>query len=200
MIETKDGVFTIDTEKELVKQEEIYDLLPVYTNKVLYNIEPLFKTISEPFNFDAPQYDPRKLAGQLQRTMKEYKGIGLAAIQCNIPLRVFALACDIVCFNPVIVSTSETKKEQKEGCLSFPGLFFPVLRPEDVVLKWYDHEGKESQAYFEGLTARVILHEYDHLEGIVYTSLVGSLTLDLAQRRRKKMFKRAKRQQFNITT
>ncbi len=153
---------------------------------------PGLKAVSADFNFENPQMNPEELAQRLMLTMKMYGGIGLAAIQCGLLLRVFALGCDIVCFNPKIISVSEDTNREKEGCLSFPGLFLPVTRANSVTLLWYDEKAQLHQKEFTGLTARTILHEYDHLDGKVFIDYVGKgLNYQIAKKKQKKLFKKA---------
>ena len=83
-------------------------------------------------------------------------------------------------FNPEIVQTAgETVFE--EGCLSFPGLFLPIKRPEMVTLKYQDMNGKFEERDFSGLSARIILHECDHMEGEVFTKKLPKLLVDRAK-------------------
>jgi peptide deformylase len=107
--------------------------------------------------------------------MYQSKGIGLAANQVDLPLRLFVanLQCDpeegeeLVFVNPV-VSQPKGNEEQEEGCLSFPDLRVPVRRPESVRLNAYDLEGQEFEGPIDGLLARVVQHELDHLDGVLF--------------------------------
>jgi len=185
-MEDKKEFLSIDTTAGIAPKK--YELLPIYNDK-----NPNLRIKSVPFNFEKPQLDAQELAIRLDMTMRAYGGVGLAAIQCNIPLRVFALACDIVAFNPTILGLTEETKREKEGCLSFPGIFLPITRPIGVQLEWYDEKGVKHTQEFTGLTARTILHEYDHLEGILFTGYVGNLTIQMARKKRDKMIKRHER-------
>ena len=81
----------------------------------------------------------------------------------------------------------------KEGCLTFPWLFLSIKRPSWVKVK-YENDDKESvEEYLHGMSARVFQHEYDHMEGIVFTSLVSKMKLELAEKKRKKDIKNANR-------
>ena len=99
-------------------------------------------------------------------------GIGLAAPQVGVSLRLFIT--DVVgdkkrvFINPKITSTSAMTCSMEEGCLSFPGLYFPVERPEGVMIEYYDEENKKQGMWASGMLARVIQHEYDHLDGILF--------------------------------
>ena len=131
----------------------------------------------------------------METTMRHYGGVGLAANQVGLKLRVFVMAGSesYTCFNPSILQCSDTTKRDKEGCLTFPGLFLPVTRPDWIDARWFDISGKEQNMRFSGLTARVFCHELDHLNGIVYTSYVGNLTLQMAKKKREKLFKKIER-------
>ena len=99
-------------------------------------------------------------------------GLGLAAPQVGVSLRLFVT--DIpddkkrVFINPKITSTSAMTCSMEEGCLSFPGIYFPVVRPEGVMLEYYDENNKKQGMWTSGMLARVIQHEYDHLDGILF--------------------------------
>jgi len=93
--------------------------------------DPILKKRAISFDFDNPQEDPEKLTDELMDAMQKYEGIGLSACQIGVDLKVFVMRYNgggIVCFNPRIVQYSPETTYIKEGCLSFPGLFFPVER------------------------------------------------------------------------
>jgi len=132
------------------------------------------------------------LAQSMLKFMFENDGIGLAAPQLGINKRLFVMgnqAQSYICVNPEITSTLGEIKDL-EGCLSFPGLWLHVTRPESVDVKYQDILGRWHEKTFRGLQARIFLHEYDHLEGICFVDKVGKLSLELAQKRRKKNLKR----------
>ena len=153
------------------------------------------KEKSNEFDFSNPQLDSMELAMSLLKTMEQYQGLGLAAPQCGIQLRVFALRDGTVMFNPKILETSNEEDyiRMKEGCLSFPGLLIPVTRPNKVLVRWQNVDGIVHEAQFSGLSARVILHEYDHLEGILFTEKVGNITLQMAKKKLQKLKKKIER-------
>ena len=119
--------------------------------------------------------DRKKLSKTLVENMKHHEGLGLSANQIGIQERAFAMIRNIeyneiiVCFNPKIVKTSTKKSVMEEGCLSFPELFLDVVRPSETVVKYEDEDKKIHKLNLVGLSARVFLHEYDHMEGIVFT-------------------------------
>jgi peptide deformylase len=116
--------------------------------------------------------DPRLagLVSDMAKTMEAEKGIGLAAPQVGSDLRICAVKVDnslFVLINPKIRSFSRKKEIFEEGCLSFPGKFFPVERPVKVKIKARDVAGKKLKIKADGLLARVLQHEIDHLDGIL---------------------------------
>jgi peptide deformylase len=140
----------------------------------------------EEFDFSNPPFDPKEFADSLYETMVKNDGLGLSANQVGYSYRVFAMRSDpaIVLFNPRIVDTSEKLISMKEGCLSFPLLFLNVKRPDYVRVRFQEHTGETRTETFIGMTARVVLHEYDHLEGQVFTSKVSSFESQRALRKR----------------
>ncbi len=124
----------------------------------------------------------RDLIRDLTETMYEADGIGLAAPQVGVPLRVFAY--DIrdpedpdasgVLVNPRVVS-SEGSARDTEGCLSIPGLQEVVERPARVVVEGLDEEGREVSIEADGLLSRCLQHEIDHLDGILFLDRVSPL-------------------------
>ena len=107
--------------------------------------------------------------------MYQAQGIGLAANQVDLPLRLFVInlsaeheaATEQVFINPVI-SHPQDHTEQEEGCLSLPGLYGPVRRPRKVRVEAYGLAGEHIAADLDGLPARVVQHELDHLDGILF--------------------------------
>jgi peptide deformylase len=122
--------------------------------------------------------------------MIQNQGIGLAAPQVNLDLNMFVIGQKTfgywVCINPEILSISDRTETIMEGCLSFPGLFLKIPRPYNVKGKFFDLNGKEHIVEFEGIWARAFLHEYEHLHGVVFTSKVSKLKLDMARRKIKR--------------
>jgi peptide deformylase len=120
------------------------------------------------------------LAANMFDTMRAADGVGLAANQVGVLKRLFTWEVteetpegDLVprgsaVVNPELVSSSEEIQHGDEGCLSFPGLFYPVDRPLQVVVGYHDLGGEHHEAELEGFLARVWLHEMDHLNGILF--------------------------------
>lgn len=119
----------------------------------------------------------RRMIAEMFDLMYEAKGIGLAANQVDLPLRFFVINPqgdpsekdeEQVFINPVI-SSRKGLSESEEGCLSLPGLYGQVKRPEKVTVNAYDLSGKEFCGEVDGMLARVIQHETDHLDGVMFT-------------------------------
>lgn len=125
----------------------------------------------------------RALYRDLSDTMYAYDGVGIAAIQIGVSLRMFLIdagvagrAGDPVAFiNPEILTTSGEKEKADEGCLSFPGIFVPVERPKIARVRATGIDGQVFEAEGSGLFARAMLHEHDHLTGKLLVDFVGPL-------------------------
>ncbi len=114
----------------------------------------------------------RSLFAEMFDTMDEAEGVGLAAPQVGIAKRFFVLMADDevrrVFINPQIIFTSNELCDYEEGCLSMPGFNEKIQRPEKVVCSALNEFGKPFTVEADGLLARIIQHENDHLDGIVY--------------------------------
>lgn len=134
----------------------------------------------------------RRLADDLLETMYDADGVGLAAPQVGVPLRMFAYDVrdsDLpsgVLIDPEVVEREGAEKGE-EGCLSIPGLSAVVERAERVVVTGRDPEGEEVRLEAEGLLARCLLHEHDHLEGVLFLDRVSPLKRKLLLDRWSKM-------------
>ena len=115
----------------------------------------------------------KTLIGDMFETMVEANGVGLAAPQVGKKLRLFVAAADDdvkrVFINPQIVSTSEEVGDYEEGCLSIPGVYESIRRPVRVTVQALDENGKPFTLEADGLLARIIQHETDHLDGILFS-------------------------------
>ncbi|RKY23666.1 MAG: peptide deformylase [Planctomycetota bacterium] len=121
------------------------------------------------------------------------KGIGLAGNQAGLDMRLFVANLsedpkgEIVMINPEIVARGEGRQTGDEGCLSFPHIYGKVTRHSGVEVEYYDLDGKLCRMEAEGLLARVIQHEIDHLDGIVFISKMSPGDRTINARRIKKM-------------
>lgn len=158
----------------------IYDLVPAD--------HPLLRTKLERFNFSEPPINPHELANNLIETMVHYKGIGLSANQCGLPYRVFVLWSNPtkVMFNPVIADVSTEQIMLEEGCLTYPNLFIKIKRPKLVRVRYMDSFGDAHTDKFVGMSARCVLHEVDHLDGVNFTFKANKFHYDQAMRQKNK--------------
>ena len=119
--------------------------------------------------------DRHELSKILIENMLHYDGIGLSANQIGIWERVFCMMIDfetqetITCFNPRIIKSYSKEVVLEEGCLSYPDVFLNAKRPDRIVVKYEDANGKLHKEKLTGFTSRVFQHEYDHMEGIDFT-------------------------------
>ena len=120
--------------------------------------------------FDA---DLRDTVQAMFTRMYASKGVGLAAPQVGLPLRVVVLNAtgepgdEITLVNPTILEKTGPETLFEEGCLSFPGIYAEVKRPDRCTVRAWSAGGEEFERSFGGFTSRVIQHEYDHLEGVL---------------------------------
>lgn len=114
----------------------------------------------------------RNIAANMIRTMIENNGIGLAANQVGILKQIIVVLVNNepkVMINPEILDFSKEYCVMNEGCLSFPQQFYDIQRPEKVKVKYRQLSGHLKVEWYEGIEARCILHEIDHIKGIVFT-------------------------------
>ena len=122
----------------------------------------------------------RKLAKDMLVTMYSAKGIGLAAPQVGVQKRILVIDLNFedpdvppnVFINPEIISSSPSLDTYEEGCLSIPGVYLNVLRPSSIKLSYRDEMGRPKKMNAEGLMARCIQHEIDHLNGVLFVDKV----------------------------
>ncbi len=118
----------------------------------------------------------QKLILDMIKTMEENKGIGLSAPQVGLDLRICVIKVDNetrVFINPQIKSYSKRREIFEEGCLSFPGKYLPIERPTKIKVKAKDANGKKFKLKVDGLLSRVIQHEVDHLDGVLFIDRVA---------------------------
>jgi peptide deformylase len=130
--------------------------------------DPVLRTPADPVtDFDA---ELRKLVADLTDTMKEAQGVGLAAPQIGVGLRVFTYYVDDQLghlINPDLDLSDDTETDD-EGCLSFPGLAYPTKRSYGVVAKGFSVHGEPVTLEGSGMLARCVQHETDHLDGVLF--------------------------------
>ena len=148
-----------------------------------------------PFDFDNPQEDSKKLKEELFEAMVKYDGLGLSACQIGVDLKVFVMRFNgdaIVCFNPRITHYSEETSYMSEGCLTFPGLYFPVTRSYGINCTYATEEGEMVSASFVEISAKVFQHEYDHMLGKLYLEYASNYMIKNARRKQKQWERKRK--------
>ncbi len=141
----------------------------------------------------------KKLVADMFETMYEARGVGLAAPQIGHSKRLFVMDCSaggdpearVALINPVVLNV-EGDQTGDEGCLSFPGIYFPVKRSLRAVVRAQDVNGEEFE--FDGLDleARCMLHETDHCDGVVFIDRTTTLKRELVRRKIKRLQKQGR--------
>ena len=161
---------------------------------LLENTNPI---LTIPLSDCSEDLDRQEIKDNLIDTMKNFNGVGLSASQCGIMERVFVMYSDVMkgeiiaCFNPVIVTESDEEIMMDEGCLTYPGLWIKVKRPDGIEVTYEDENGEKQEKAMFGLTCRVFQHEYDHMQGLDFTKKVSKLRLNMAKKRQKKQIKKS---------
>jgi len=143
--------------------------------------------------------DVDRLLGDMIETMYAAPGVGLAAPQVGVPLRIFVVDVSvgrdpnglIVMINPEFVVRDGMQLEE-EGCLSVPGFNATVVRPSHVVVKGLDRDGEPHQREGTGLLARAFQHEMDHLDGMLFVEHLRGVKRDMIVRKIKKLTRAGK--------
>lgn len=161
-------------------------------NLLYYPNEFLEKQV-DPVDLQSPGFDPTELKKEMVDLMLANNGIGLAANQIGLNAQVFVLGDSIenssIMINPTILQYTEETTDGYEGCLSFPNIYVKVKRPKEILAKFWNENLEEVVTKIGGPTAKVYLHELDHLLGITIKDRVSKLKWDMAK---KKSFKLSK--------
>lgn len=155
--------------------------LPVY----LYG-HPVLREVGQDINPDYPAL--KELIADMWETMYYTEGIGLAAPQVGKAIRLFVIDADVMkddfpeckdfkrCFiNARIVEYSDNEVVETEGCLSIPAIHEKVERPESITIEYLDENFEPHRETFSGFAARVVQHEYDHIEGVLFIDKIPTL-------------------------
>ena len=175
----------------------IYTLLPPNDPRVLSSIAEFD---IERFK-DEEKIEVKEFVDNMFETMKKYGGIGLSANQVGKPHRMFIMGDHPnikegkkwVCINPKITNVTKDLIRYKEGCLTFPFLFLDIERPQDISVEYLDENLEKKEEHMTGIVARCFQHEFDHMQGIVFTEHVSKLKLDMALKKRDKQIKKVQR-------
>lgn len=168
--------------------------LPIY----IYG-HPVLRAKTEEITSDYPEL--KLLVENMFETMYASDGCGLAAPQVGKSLRLFVVdATDIlkeegveepefkrVFINPIILESTEEQVDMHEGCLSIPGISEKVSRPKTIKIRYQDENLQEHTEVLTGFAARVFQHEYDHIEGVLFTDLISPIRKQLIKSKLKKI-------------
>jgi peptide deformylase len=140
----------------------------------------------------------RRLADDMLDTMYDAPGVGLAAIQIGVPIRMVTMDVSksedehqpMVLINPEIVWVSEEKRVYEEGCLSIPEYYEEVERPDRVRFRYMNLQGEMIEQDADGLLATCVQHEIDHLDGVLFIDHLSKLKRDRVMTKFKKAAKR----------
>lgn len=171
-------------------------ILPIYT----YG-QPVLRKETEEIDADYPNL--KQIIQDMWDTLGRSRGVGLAAPQVGLPIRMAIIDLDCISdeepqyagykrtfINPYIEEVDDTVMEtQEEGCLSLPGLSEKVTRPTRIRVSYLDENFEEHEEWVDGFLARVMQHEFDHLDGVVYTDHLKGLRRQLMQPKLKQLVK-----------
>lgn len=162
--------------------------------------DPILRTVLTPADLNNFA-DNSSLASAMLEILNKVRGFGLAANQVGVNRRMFVINVepeyqaqfDSVYLNPKFEARSENETKLDEGCISFPYLFANISRADWVILSWFTLNGERKQHTFHGITARVMQHEMDHLEGKTILDHLTPFEKRRAQEKRAKDMKKAQR-------
>ena len=152
--------------------------------KILIEPDPILRKKCQPI--EKVSQEERKLMDDMLETMYKAPGIGLAAIQIGILKRLIVIDISkdekknpLFLVNPKITFRSKKTSVYEEGCLSLPGHFAEIERPEECHVDYIDYDGKERELKANGLLATCIQHEVDHLNGVLFIDYLSKLKKDM---------------------
>ena len=164
-------------------------ILPIY----LYG-QPVLRRPTE--DIEEGELDVKQLVADMYETLQAAEGCGLAAPQIGLSKRLFVvdgteLAEDYpecadfkqAFINPELLEESEDTSVYSEGCLSLPGISENVVRPKTITIRYLDEDFKEHEETFTDFKARIVLHEYDHLEAHVFTDRISPIRRQFCKRK-----------------
>ena len=144
----------------------------------------LYQGFASKFNFE--EEDASMLTNIMFDRMSEMGGVALSAPQVGLDMCMFVMGVDhakVEVFNPAIISYSKEEALMNEGSLTFPGLLVIVKRPIAVTVEYYNKNKEFQETEFQGLTARIFQHSFNHLQGTTMKDRVSKLKWDLAIKR-----------------
>ena len=191
----------LDLGNQIIKEKEkqVFPLIPPNDPRLLMQVAPFMDDTLEQFGFA----NRTELSKVMYDNMAKYGGLGLSANQVGLPYRMFVMGGHPQIedgkvrsvFNPLINDVSPESVMLKEGCLSFPFLFLGIKRPKWCSVRYTDENGEEVEETLHGMSARIFMHENEHMNGYVFTDLVSKLKLERAEKVKAKMIKELQRKQ-----
>ena len=187
----------MDGEAQILNEQSRKQMiLPIYT----YG-QPVLRKETEEIDADYPNL--KQIIQDMWDTLGRSHGVGLAAPQVGLPIRLAIIDLDCISeeepqyegykrtfINPYIEEVDDSVMEtQEEGCLSLPGLSEKVTRPTRIRVSYLDENFEEHEEWVDGFLARVIQHEFDHLDGVVYTDHLKGLRRQLMAPKLKQLVK-----------
>ena len=167
--------------------------------KLIEEASKVLRTPPPEFDFENPPEDPKEIAKNIGEAMNKFGGLGLSANQLGLNYRVFIMRTmhegditpeNVAYFNPELTKVSQETELMKEGCLSFPDIFLMIKRSKTIEFKYQNTEGKEQIAVLEGVGARCVQHEIDHLNGILFLQRASQMKIERALKSRSKIRKK----------
>jgi peptide deformylase len=191
----------LDLGNQIIKEKEkqVFPLIPPNDPRLLMQVAPFMDDTLEQFGFA----NRTELSKVMYDNMAKYGGLGLSANQVGLPYRMFVMGGHPQIeegkvrsvFNPLINDVSPESVMLKEGCLSFPFLFLGIKRPKWCSVRYTNENGEEVEETLHGMSARIFMHENEHMNGYVFTDLVSKLKLERAEKVKAKMIKELQRRQ-----
>ena len=195
----------LDLGNQIIKEKEkqVFPLIPPNDPRLLMQVAPFMDDTLEQFGFA----NRTELSKVMYDNMAKYGGLGLSANQVGLPYRMFVMGGHPQIedgkvrsvFNPLINDVSPESVMLKEGCLSFPFLFLGIKRPKWCSVRYTNENGEEVEETLHGMSARIFMHENEHMNGYVFTDLVSKLKLERAEKTKAKMIKEIQRRQSGLT-
>ena len=181
-------------------------MLPIYVY-----VQPVLREEAKDIDKDYPNL--KELITNMHETMDRADGVGLAAPQVGLPIRVVVVNLDVLSddmpefkgfrrayINPHILETGEEEVSMEEGCLSLPGIHESVKRPTKIHVKYLDEEMNEHDEWVEGYLARVMQHEFDHLDGTMFIDHLSALRKQMVRGKLNNMVKGKVRCAYKVKT
>ena len=166
--------------------------IQVYEAKIL-------RTKSTPLEKEEINDELRKTLDEMVETMRLANGVDLASNQVDIDRRYFVLEIDEIvkkCINPEILEILDDNVEMEEGCLSIPGIFKRVARPNKIKVRYLDENGNVVEEVMEGLWAKAFQHETDHINGMMFIDRLSPINKSLIRKRLENIKRHSKPREF----